>query len=209
LHLFGYILEYHRRVVLNSPEDWRKMLLWNLGILSKSAWRRTSQNGKFLRNMSPPVSILCMSEKRAVLLSVCWLKKIVRRFTDSAGRVSIGGCEFETVWGHKILLCIRTYANFPRRLWLWSDFYTAQSQREISQHPLVNIVKNDGHAVKLFNVKSSRDTDTEAPVTQRGLLCCGIAFEIRMVSANILSSRCLSYDISTASSNASSQHSAI
>jgi hypothetical protein len=44
---------------------------------------------------------------------------------------------------------------------------------EISQHPLVTV----GHTVKRFNVTSSRDTDTEAPVTQRRLLGCEIVFE--------------------------------
>jgi len=38
--------------------------------------------------------------------------------------------------------------------------------REISQRTLVTIGNNEGHTVKRFNLKSSRDTDTEAPVTK-------------------------------------------
>jgi len=65
-----YLEDIHRRVFLNSPEDGRKFCYETLVFLYKNTWRRTAQHGKFIRNSSPPVSILCMSEKRADLPSV-------------------------------------------------------------------------------------------------------------------------------------------
>jgi hypothetical protein len=96
-----YLEDIHRRAFLNSPEDGRKYCSETLVFLHTCTWRRTAQHVKFLRNSSPPLSILCMSEKRTNVPSVYWLKKLVRCLMDSAGRVSLGGCEFETVWGVK------------------------------------------------------------------------------------------------------------
>ena len=109
--------------------------------LYKSAWLRTSQNRMFLRNSSPPVSILWMSEKCAALPFVCWLQKLVRRCTDCAGRVSLGGFEFETMWGRKVKLGISNHTNFRRRLWLWNDSYPAQFQEKFrNTHMLLLVI---------------------------------------------------------------------
>ena len=65
-----YLEDIHRRVFLNSPEDGRKYYCETLVFLYTRTWHPTAQRGKFLRNSSPPVSILCMSEKRTNVPSV-------------------------------------------------------------------------------------------------------------------------------------------